>query len=128
MTIGQVAKRAGVQASAIRYYEAEGLLPAAARRSGRRVYDASILDRLAVIELAKAAGFTVAETKRLMEGVGDGRPAAAAWTALAREKIVEIDRRMEALERMKTLLGALVACDCPTLDDCGRALGRSDAT
>ena len=65
-SIGEVAKRAGIAASAIRFYEAEGLIPKAPRRSGRRMYDPSILDRLSLIELAKSAGFTMAEIKRLV--------------------------------------------------------------
>ena len=61
--IGQVAERVGIATSAIRYYEAEGLLPRAERRSGRRVYDESVIERLAIIHLAKGAGFTVADTR-----------------------------------------------------------------
>ena len=49
LTIGQIATRAGVRASAIRYYESRGLLPAASRDAGKRVYDVSVLERLAVI-------------------------------------------------------------------------------
>ena len=61
LSIGQVASLAGIATSAIRYYEGEGLLPAALRRSGRRIYDESVLDRLKFIEMAKRAGFSVAE-------------------------------------------------------------------
>ncbi len=59
LTIGQVALKAGLRASAIRYYEAQGLLPPAPRHGGKRVYDASILVRLSAIDLAKTAGFTL---------------------------------------------------------------------
>jgi DNA-binding transcriptional MerR regulator len=59
MTIGQVAKRSGLRASAIRYYERVGLLPKPARSGGQRRYDSRILDRLAVLERAKNCGFTL---------------------------------------------------------------------
>ena len=60
LSIGQVAERAGIASSAIRYYESEGLLPRAGRRNGRRIYDEGIIDRITLIELAKRAGFRVA--------------------------------------------------------------------
>ena len=61
LTIGEVARRAGIRTSAIRYYESVGLLPAPPRMSGRRRYDPSIVQRLAVLHLAQEAGFTMAE-------------------------------------------------------------------
>ncbi|MCF6196292.1 MAG: MerR family transcriptional regulator, partial [Emcibacter sp.] len=64
--IGEVAKRAGLAASAIRYYEREGLIPRADRKGNARVYGADIFDRLMLIELAKSAGFTIAETRKLV--------------------------------------------------------------
>jgi len=124
LTIGEVAARTGVRASALRYYEAAGLVPAPRRRGGKRVYDPAVLDRLAVIELAKAAGFTLRETRSLLTGLGRRRPAARAWQRLARDKVAELDRRIAEASRMKAMLGVLVACDCPTLGDCGRALRR----
>ena len=72
LTIGQVASRAGLRASAIRYYEAQGLLPAALRHAGKRVYDDSILDRLAMIALAAGR-----RPPRLQVPYGAARAAAA---------------------------------------------------
>ena len=122
ITIGQVSEQTGLATSAIRYYEREGLLPKAPKEGGRRVYDPDILDRLAVIELAKSAGMTIAETKRLLGPLGRGRPAAQAWQRMTRDKVTEIDDRIAQLEKMKSLLTMLTACDCPTLEECGRAL------
>ena len=81
--IGEVARRAGLKASALRYYEAEGLIPRAPQRSGRRVYDESILDRLRIIQLAKSAGFTMAEIKRLLSGFSRRTAPGQRWRALA---------------------------------------------
>ena len=64
LTIGAVAARTGLRASAIRYYESRGLLPVASRAAGKRVYDASVLARLAVIRLAKTAGFDRTKSAR----------------------------------------------------------------
>ena len=65
LTIGEVADRTGVAASALRYYEREGLIPKARRRGGKRVWLEDVVDRLALIGLAKSAGFTVSEIRTL---------------------------------------------------------------
>ena len=122
LTIGQVSKETGLASSAIRYYEREGLIPKAPKERGRRVYDPEILDRLAVIELSKQAGMTIRETKRLLGGLAGRRPAAQAWQRLTQGKLDEIEGRIESLEQMKHVLTVLMNCDCPTLEDCGRAL------
>ena len=122
LAIGQVATESGLAASAIRYYEREGLLPVAPKEGGRRIYDADVLDRLAVIELAKGAGMTLAETKALLGPIGRGRSAAQSWRRFATDKRREIDEKIAQLERMRSLLATLSRCDCPTLEDCGRAL------
>ncbi len=116
MTIGEVAVEAGLRASAIRYYEAEGLIPAAHRRHGRRVYNRSDLDRLALIELAKLCGFTVAETKQLLSGFSRATPPGERWRTLASAKIDELDQRLSQIRRMKRVLEAVSRCHCPTLE------------
>ncbi len=122
LSIGQVAARAGINASAIRYYESEGLLPASRRRSGRRVYEPSILNRLAVIDMAKRCGFTVAEIRQLLAGLSRKTPPGARWRRLAGKKMTELEQRIIEAQRMKSLLGQLSRCECPTLDDCGTAI------
>jgi MerR family redox-sensitive transcriptional activator SoxR len=121
-TIGEVSRRTGLASSAIRYYEREGLIPKAPKEGGRRVYDPEILDRLSVIDVAKRAGLTIRETKQLLSGLAGKRPAAEAWQQLTRDKLEEIEARIESLEQMKHVLEVLMLCDCPTLDDCGRAI------
>lgn len=124
LPIGEVARRAGVATSAIRYYEAEGLLPRAPRAGGRRVYPESVLQRLALIALAKDAGFTVAEIRRLLSGFSRKTPPGQRWRKLAESKVAELDRRIEEALRMKAVLQAVTRCECPTLDDCGAGLTR----
>ena len=122
LPIGEVARRAGLTPSALRYYEAEGLIPRAPQRGGRRVYPEAVLVRLAVIRLAKEAGFTVAEIRRLLSGFGRRTPPGKRWQSLAENKMAELDRRIAEARRMKKVLRALTRCECPTLEDCARAL------
>ena len=122
LTIGDVAKRCGVRASTLRFYEERSLLPRPARQGGKRVYDPEILDRLAVIQLAKKSGLTIGEIAGLLRGIGRRRPAAKSWSQVARAKLVELERRIEEAQRMKTVLAALAECQCPSLEDCGRTL------
>lgn len=120
-TIGEVARRAGIATSAIRYYERQGLLEPADRRSGRRVYGAEILDRLTLIRLAKSAGFTIAEIRRLIHGFdGSGKPGPR-WRALAGRKLAELDRRIDEARQMKGVLERVRRCECPTFEVCARA-------
>jgi MerR family redox-sensitive transcriptional activator SoxR len=65
LTIGEVAARAGVNTSHIRYYEREGVLPEPARTGGQRRYDEAVLHRLAIIDVAQRAGLTLAEIREL---------------------------------------------------------------
>lgn len=124
ITIGEVARRAGIRASAIRYYEQVGLLPAPSRMSGRRRYAPDILDRLALIQFAQQAGFTVAEIRTLFEGFEDETPMSARWQVLAQRKLAEVDALVERAERMRMLLAQALECGCLRLEDCAGAIGR----
>lgn len=120
--IGEVARRAGLAASALRFYERTGLLPPAMRSGGRRVYDEGILDRLALIGVAKAAGFRLAEIRSLLSGLGRRSPPGKRWARLAARKHAEVRERLAELARAERLLATLERCSCPTLEDCSRAL------
>lgn len=121
LPIGEVARRAGLNASAIRYYERIGLLPRPARAHGRRRYDASILEWLSLIALAREAGFTMAEIKRLVSGFTPGSRPAARWAELAARKLTELDETIARTERMRDVLRIALECGCFRLEDC-RAL------
>lgn len=122
MTIGEVGRRAGLEPSAIRYYERMGLLPKAARASGQRRFDASVLEWLSLIALAREAGFTIAEIKRLVSGFRPGTLPAARWRELATRKLVEIDEMVARAERMRSVLRIALDCGCFRLDDCSALL------
>ncbi len=119
--IGEVATRTGIAASAIRYYEREGLIPKADRRGQTRVYDREIFDRLSLIELAKCAGFTISETRQLLRGVSKRTAPGPRWRALAEKKLVEVEQRIVEARRMRTALELMMGCECPTFEDCTRA-------
>jgi MerR family transcriptional regulator, redox-sensitive transcriptional activator SoxR len=122
LPIGEVARRSGVAASALRYYERAGLIPRADREGGRRVYDEGVLDRLALIRVAKSAGFRVSEIQTLLRGLAGRTPPGERWRALATRKRAELDARLRELETARRVLGAVARCECPTLDLCARAV------
>lgn len=126
LTISEIGRRSGLRPSAIRYYEQEKILPPTRRVRGQRRYDASILNRLAVIRKAQEAGFTLQEIRQLLLGAGRSAPISARWRKLAEVKIKELDARMEQIRTMKDLLVRLQACcRCETVEECGAGILRS---
>jgi DNA-binding transcriptional MerR regulator len=115
LTIGEVARRAGVAATTLRYYEQIGLVPAPARLGGQRRYDDSVLARLEVIGLCKSAGFALEEIQVLFADEVPGRPASR---ALAEAKLAEIDAQMASLARARAVIEWGMRCTCPSIDAC----------
>ena len=126
LSIGEVARRTGVRTSALRYYEDAGILPAAGRISGRRVYDTDMLRRIDVLRFAQQAGFTLDEIKVLFHGFGSTTPLSARWQKLAREKLKELDELAERVQRMRRALEVGLKCGCVRIEDC--TLSPVDAT
>src|SRR5687767_12276075 len=102
--IGKLAEKAGIAASAIRYYERIGLLPPAKRQNGKRLYDEGTLARIDVIQLAQNAGFSIQEIQRLLHEFPEDAPPSERWNLLSRQKLQEIEAKKQALEAMKALL------------------------
>ncbi|MHC9292805.1 MerR family transcriptional regulator [Mycobacterium sp. LTG2003] len=115
LTIGDVARRAGVAQTTLRYYERVGLIPPPDRAGGQRRYQESVLVRLEVIRLCKAAGFSLDEITVLMADVAPGRPHAR---ALAEAKLTEIDAQMQSLARARDIIEWGMRCTCPSIDSC----------
>ncbi|MGN6379003.1 MAG: MerR family transcriptional regulator [Gaiellales bacterium] len=119
LTIGEVARRAGLRTSAIRYYEQQGLLPAADRVGGQRRFDASVVDRLAVIGFCRALGFSLDEIRELLD-----RPGRAAqrrrWQALVDAKLAELTHAAARVEAMQEVLRGSRECDCIDLRECAQ--------
>jgi MerR family redox-sensitive transcriptional activator SoxR len=117
MRIGEVARRAGVRVSLLRYYEEIGLLPEAPRVSGQRRYDDSVLRRLAVIDVAQRAGLTLDEIRELVDHGND--PMSDRLRELAARRLPEIDALIERAQRVRAWLTDALTCGCDGIDDCG---------
>lgn len=92
-----------------------------ARVSGRRHYDASVLDRLRVIACAQEAGFTIAEVRQLLSG--EDEPSVR-WRSLAERKLREVNALIEKAQATRRLLEESLRCDCVALEQCPDVLGR----
>jgi len=118
MTIGDVARQAGLAASAIRFYEKTGLLPKATRSSGQRRYDESILPRLALLEWAKGCGFTLDEIRELFGKAGEA-PLSQRMQKLCGQKIEELEALAQRINVMRDLLQRAQKCRCIDVEECG---------
>ena len=122
MSIGEVASKAGVRPSALRYYEDVGLLPPPARTNGRRRYDGEVLrevlNRLTVVRVAKQAGFTISEIGTLLDGFAEDTSPSERWRLLAEEKLPEVEALVERALGMKDLLEQGLRCECLRLEEC----------
>jgi MerR family transcriptional regulator, redox-sensitive transcriptional activator SoxR len=125
MSIGHVAEICGLASSAIRYYEKAGLLPKPIRASGQRRYGAEVIGRLRLLQVAREAGFTIAETRTLVAGFSSTTPPAIRWRTLTARKLEEIEAQIGQLERMKALLASSSRCQCLSIEDCARIIGAA---
>lgn len=126
MKIGQLAHRAGLHASAIRYYERLGLLAPPHRVGGQRRYSPDALDRVLLIRFASEMGFSLAEIKLFLGGLRENAPVGPRWKKLATKKISEVEDSIARSLRLKTLLQNLLHCRCASLGQCVAALGLSE--
>ncbi|GAB3227500.1 MerR family transcriptional regulator [Mycolicibacterium hippocampi] len=122
-TIGDIARRARIAPTTLRYYEKLGLITPSARVGGQRRYDDSVLTRLEVIRLCKSAGFTLAEIQVLYADEMPGRPASR---ALAEAKLIEIDARMAELAMARKTVEWGMRCTCPSIDACTCGVHRPE--
>jgi MerR family transcriptional regulator, redox-sensitive transcriptional activator SoxR len=118
LTISEVAKRAGIRASAIRYYESIKLLPRPQRSAGRRRYNPDVLRRISFIQVAQAAGLTIAEIQTLINELDSDMPLSVRWQTLARQKLAEVDALMRKVQGMKMILVNGLNCSCSNLEEC----------
>jgi len=112
--IAQVARQSGVPASTLRFYEEKGLIASIGRRGLRRLYDPSVLERLALIALGRAAGFSLDEIGQMF--APDGRPRIDRARLAA--KADELDVAIERLTAMRDGLRHAAACPHPSYEEC----------
>ncbi|KAJ55947.1 transcriptional regulator [Actibacterium mucosum KCTC 23349] len=124
MNISQAAKRAGVPAKTIRYYEDIGLITPARGANGYRDFSDQDLHRLAFLARARRLGFSIEQCRALLELYADRNRASAEVKAVAQTHLAEIDAKLAEMQAMRATLAALVhSCagdnrpDCPILSD-----------
>jgi MerR family transcriptional regulator, redox-sensitive transcriptional activator SoxR len=125
MKIGELARRAGLNPSAIRYYERVGVLHSPHRASGQRCYPAEALDRVLLVRFASEMGFTLPEIKLFLQGLRNDAPVGPLWRKFAQRKIIEVDNSIRRSRQLKSLLEHLLDCRCPSLQVCVRRLSLS---
>lgn len=118
LSIGEVAKQAGINVSAVRFYERRGLLPEPGRVSGQRRYGPEVVVRLGTIGVAKQAGFSLEEIRILLDSVDQGAPAHEQLQALAARKLPEVEALIERAQAMRGWLTVASACGCDSLEGC----------
>jgi len=124
MSIGEVARRAGMRTSALRYYEDAGILPPAARTNGRRRYSEDLVRLIEVARFARSVGFSLSEIKRLFSGMQGRKDLRAQWRPLAHAKLEELDRVIARAQRMKNAIQSGLQCGCIRVEDCLPDVGR----
>jgi MerR family redox-sensitive transcriptional activator SoxR len=117
MRIGEVAERAGLRPSAIRYYEEIGLIPEPDRVSGQRTYEPSVFRRLALIDVSQRAGLNLDEIRELLDAGTE--PISPKIQELAARKLPEVEALIERAEAMRDWLRTAEGCGCQSIDDCG---------
>ena len=119
LTIGQVARRSGVAASALRFYEDRGLISSERAGSGHRRYGRAVIRRIAFIVFAQRIGLTLDEVSGELAKLPENRvPNRSDWAKLSRSWTARIDERIAELERLRSGLTECIGCGCLSLDRC----------
>jgi MerR family redox-sensitive transcriptional activator SoxR len=122
ISIGEVAKRSGFAASAIRFYEAQGLIASERTSGGQRTFERGVLRRLAFIRAASNVGLTLGEIRAELEQLPAGRtPTKADWHRMSQHWRGRLDEQIAALERLRDGLDSCIGCGCLSLKHCGIA-------
>lgn len=115
LSISELQARTGLTSSALRFYERKGLLRSTGRSGGKRMYDESAVEQVALIDLLKLGGFTLSEIAALVGPTGRTAPN---WRAIALAKMRQLDERAQQIHRAQTALRHTLDCSQDHLDDC----------
>ncbi len=119
LPIGELARRAGIAASALRFYEAQGLIAGGRSAGGHRQYPRHVLRRVAFIRAAQAVGLELTQIRKALAGLPEGRtPTKADWQRLASAWQPLLDERIAALQRLRNQLAGCIGCGCLSLKAC----------
>jgi MerR family transcriptional regulator, redox-sensitive transcriptional activator SoxR len=119
LTIGALSERSGVAASALRFYEAEGLIHATRTAGGQRRYSRDTLRRVSFIRVAQQVGLRLEEIRIALESLPEHRtPTAKDWERLSASWRPRLDAQIALLERLRDRLGGCIGCGCLSLRFC----------
>lgn len=119
LTIGALAERAGVATSALRYYEAEGLIHSSRSAGGQRRYARETLRRVSFIKVAQQVGLKLEEIRAALASLPDSRtPTHKDWEKLSRSWRPRLDDQIHMLERLRDKLDGCIGCGCLSLSVC----------
>src|SRR4051794_26400126 len=119
LTVGDVAHRSGFAASALRFYEREGLIAATRTAGGQRRYERSVLRRLAFVRAARNIGLSLEEVREALATLPGGRtPTKADWARLSKAWSSRLDEQIRALRALREGLDSCIGCGCLSLRRC----------
>lgn len=119
LSIGAVAKRTGVQVSAIRFYADKNLIPSFRNAAGQRLFHKSVIRRVSFILISQQLGYSLKEVAAALGTLPDKRtPTKADWTRLSKLFSIHIDSKIEQLQRLKDTLTGCIGCGCLSLKAC----------
>lgn len=119
LTIGTVSERTGVAPSALRYYEAEGLIRSDRTTGNQRRYHREVLRRVSFVKVAQRVGLSLDEIRAALASLPDGRtPTQADWSRLSQAWRPRLDAQIELIERLRDRLDGCIGCGCLSLRAC----------
>lgn len=119
LSIGEAARRCGVAASTLRFYEARGLISSARSAGNQRRYHRSMLRRISIVRVAQTVGLTLEEIAAALAELPHGRtPTKRDWERMSRKWRRELDARIEKLQQVREKLSACIGCGCLSLKSC----------
>jgi MerR family transcriptional regulator, redox-sensitive transcriptional activator SoxR len=120
LTIGELAERSGAAPSALRFYEAEGLISSRRTDGNQRRYERATLRRIAFVRAGRAAGIPLEQIRSALDTLpGTRTPNRRDWERLSRAWREDLDRRIATLEALRNRLTTCIGCGCLSIDSCG---------
>jgi MerR family transcriptional regulator, redox-sensitive transcriptional activator SoxR len=120
LTIGELAARSGVAPSALRFYEAQGLVSSSRTSGNQRRYERAVLRRIALIQAGRAAGIPLERIRAALDTLPGGRtPTRRDWERLSRSWRADLERQIATLHAIRDRLTTCIGCGCLSIDACG---------